>query len=142
MPAGTVPATLRFSQPPGPGCPACTNSFSYDIPVVAGLYSVALVMVEPNATRDGQRLFSVTINGQETGPIDVFSLVHADNVSTVFIGYALAGVGAIHIKFTGIVGNAIVSQIVILQMQFTSVISCTCPPPAAANVLWNVRKVN
>jgi hypothetical protein len=119
MPAAAAPfPTLRFGA-----------SFSYDVSVVPGLYSIALVMVEPNALANGQRLFTVTINGQETGPIDVFSLVHADNVSTVFMGYALAGVGAIHLQFTGKTGNAIVSQIVISKVEFTSIISCTCPPP-------------
>ena len=118
---GGTPWTVPPGPPaPAPGLPTLRygTSFKYDIPVVSGLYAVSLVFAEPNAAAPGARVFTAAINGQVSPPIDVFALTHADNAPYTFVGYALAGAGGIHLQFTGLIGNAIVSQIQVTGVLF------------------------
>ena len=103
MPATLAPAlqALRY----GP-------SFSYNIPLANGLYNVAVVIVEPNATAPLQRRFTITANGQQTAPVDVFALTGAINVPTTVNLQALVGAGFLRIQFAATIGNAIVSEII------------------------------
>jgi Malectin domain len=105
MPQGAQPAFLRYG-----------TSFGYNIPVPNGWYNVSLTLVEPNATVARQRQFTVTVNGQTTDSIDVFSLAGADNVAYTYSLQALAGAGYVKLQFQGVVGNAIVSEIIVTPM--------------------------
>ena len=89
------------------------SSFAYNIPVPPGWYNVDLILVEPNALTPRQRLFTVSVNGQMTDPIDVFASAPGDNVPYTVHLQALAGVGYVKLQFQGLAGNAIVSEIVV-----------------------------
>lgn len=46
------------------------------IPVPSpGKYAVSVISMEPNKTGTGQRVFTITVNGQQSSPIDLWSLV-------------------------------------------------------------------
>ncbi len=85
-----------------------------NIPVSAnGLYSVALLMLEPNKTGPGQRVFTVTINGDTKGPLDLFALT-GGKLIPYEVDYLFFEVERqITITFRASVGNAVVSAIII-----------------------------
>lgn len=111
--------TLRFGQ-----------RFSYRVPAPSGWYLVRILLVEPNASSAGRRLFRITVNGQDSEPLDIFALVANANKTmsgTKATGWwvettAVSYFGFIKIDFTGIVGNAVVSAIEIYPpVTFTQV---------------------
>lgn len=59
--------TLRFSAQPG-------QPFTYTFPVTAGVTAVSVLLMEPSKTGPGQRIFTVTINGWVSAPIDLYAL--------------------------------------------------------------------
>ncbi len=73
-------------------------------------YIGALVFVEPNKTAAGQRIVTVTVQGQVSEPIDIFALVGRD-VAYVFPFVATVNVGVLDITITGLTGNPILSAI-------------------------------
>ncbi len=95
--------TNRYSQG--------TQSFSYRIPVAAGTYNVALRLSDPTSTAAGQRIFTVTVNGNKSAPIDIFAVVGARKPYTPLLYWAQAGAGFIDIVFQSTKGNATVSGI-------------------------------
>jgi hypothetical protein len=103
MPTTLAPALQALRYAP---------SFQYNIPLTNGLYNVAVVIVEPNATAPLQRRFTITANGQQTAPVDVFALTGAINVPTTVNLQALVGAGFLRIQFAATIGNAIVSEII------------------------------
>ncbi len=86
------------------------TNFSYHIPVPPGVYAVSLRLSDPTATGPGQRIFTVTINGNTSALIDLFALAGARTPYTLPL-YAVAGAGFIDLTFKSSVGNATVSGI-------------------------------
>lgn len=72
--AGSVAYTIPAGAPPGLATLRYGPSFTYAIPLANGSYTVALTFVEPNKTAAGQRVFTVTENGQTSPPLDVFMM--------------------------------------------------------------------
>ena len=92
----------------------------YRIPVQAGVYIGFLDFVEPNKTAAGQRLMSITVNGETSDPIDVFALAPGDDVLYRLPFLAVAQVGIIDVTITGVAGNAILSGIEIAGAPLTA----------------------
>ena len=86
-------------------------AFSYNIPLANGVYAITVTMVEPNKTGSAQRVFTVTANGQESAPLDLFKLTGADNVPYNLPMLTLVGAGMLHLRFQATAGNAVVSEI-------------------------------
>jgi hypothetical protein len=89
-------------------------SFTYTIPVTSGgLYSVSLLMLEPNKTGAGQRVFTATVNGQQSAAIDLFALTGGQLIpyEVDFVLFEIEK--QITISFRASVGNALVSAIII-----------------------------
>lgn len=91
--------TLRFNP-----------SFSYDVPLINGLYTVNLLLIEPNKTGPNQRRFTIAANNQSTPPIDLFAVAGLRKQYTTTL-LALVGNGVLHIDFRATLGNAVVSAI-------------------------------
>lgn len=94
------------------------TNFTYTFPAIPGFYNVTLTFLEPNATRAGQRLFTISINGAISQNIDVWAAVGSSisgNVPYTFRGFAVSN-GSIGIQFRGVVGNAIISKIEFTQI--------------------------
>lgn len=102
-------------------------SFAYDLPIANGFYTVALEMVEPNKTGPGQRIFSVTVNGLSTKPLDLFALTGGQKILYALTVPALVANGDLHIQFTGTAGqNAVINAIYAAPISFTG--SAVGPP--------------
>jgi|SRR5882724_4141579 len=87
------------------------TNFKYDIPLANGIYTVSVVMAEPNKTAAGQRIFTVSANGQTSGPIDLFRITGGINQPYTLPMLALVGAGFLRLQFTASAGNAVVSSI-------------------------------
>lgn len=98
--------TLRYSTN--------NSGFSYDFIEPVGQCDLTLHLLEPNKTGPGQRVFAVTANGNQTGPLDVFALAGGamKPYSTMVPGIWVLD-GHLRIQFTPLngKGNAIVSGI-------------------------------
>ena len=88
-----------------------TRAFSYHIPVPSGIYNVVLQFTDPTSTAAGQRIFTVTVNGNESAPIDIFAAVGTRTPYSPPLFIADAGAGFIDITFQSTKGNATVSGI-------------------------------
>lgn len=88
-----------------------TQAFSYRIPVVAGTYNIVLRLSDPTSTAAGQRIFTVTVNGNKSAPIDIFAAVGAKKPYSPGLYIAQAGAGFIDLVFQSTKGNATVSGI-------------------------------
>ncbi len=87
------------------------GNFAYDVPVPDGHYSVTLRFAEPSA-KAGERAFDVTINGKVVlAGFDVAATAGGPRIGTDRTFEADAVKGVIHIAFTPVVGEAIVSAI-------------------------------
>jgi Malectin domain len=93
-------------------------SFSYDIPMTNGFYTVTFRLLEPNKTAVGQRIFTITANGVHSDPIDIFAMAGA-NAPTYINLLVLVGNGHLRIDFAASVGNAVVSAMEILNAYFS-----------------------
>ena len=106
-------------DPPGTGALATLRYgpvFSYDVPVHNGFYSITFHLVEPNKTGPGQRLFTITANGIQSDPLDIFALAgfaKLDHPVTLFV---LVGNGHLRITFAASLGNAVVSAMDIVAV--------------------------
>ncbi len=100
-------ATLRYGR-----------AFSYDVPLTNGLYLVLIGFIEPDETGPGQRVFTVTVNGQASSAIDLFALTGGDNLMYGRSFVALVGAGWLHLVFDGGSGNAVVSTISIAPVTY------------------------
>ncbi len=90
------------------------TNFSYRIPVPVGIYVVMLRLSDPTSAGVGQRVFTVTVNGNTTAPIDLFSLVGARTPYALQL-LAVAGAGFVDLAFKSTSGNATVSGIDIYE---------------------------
>ena len=99
MPNGAVkPATLRYG-----------TSFSYTLPTRAGMYALKLGWIDANKIAVGQRVFTVSVNGQASAPIDLYAL-YGNSYGEMTVP-VLATWGRIAITFAASAGNAIISTI-------------------------------
>ncbi len=95
------------------------TSFSYTIPLASqGLTSVSVLLMEPNKTGPGQRVFTVTVNGHQSPPLDLFALTGGKLVPYE-VDFLFVAVGQVTVSLNASIGNAVVSAIVVL------------PPPAS-----------
>ncbi len=117
-------------------------SFSYDVPITNGFYTVKFDFLEPNKTAANQRIFTITANGQQSDPIDVFAMAGV-NIPTSTSLLVMVGNGHLRINFAAIIGNAVVSAIEITPASIPTGImtlklfqcapplsDVTCSPPA------------
>ncbi len=86
-------------------------SVHYSIPIAPGAYAGTLVFVEPNKTAAGQRVITITIQGQASGPVDVFALSGGDDKVFRWPFFAVVSAGLLDIRIDGLLGNAVVSSI-------------------------------
>lgn len=86
-------------------------AFGYAIPLMNGLYRVTLHFEEPNQVAANKRLFSVTANGQQTEPLDLFALAGGTLKSYSRNLLVLVGAGWLRVQFTATLGNAVISGI-------------------------------
>ncbi len=131
-------------DPPGTGALATLRYgpvFSYDIPVHSGFYLVTFHMSEPNKTGPGQRLFTITANGVQSDPLDVFALAGGAKIPYSLSLLTMVGNGHLRITFAASLGNAMVSAMEITQVRDSTVTiklyqcapplsDVTCSPPA------------
>ncbi len=99
-------------DPPGTGALATLRYgpvFSYDVPLKNGFYLVTFHFSEPNKTGPRQRVFTVTANGIQSDPIDLFALAGFAKVPYQFGLFVLVGNGHLRMTFTASLGNAVVS---------------------------------
>lgn len=82
----------------------------YQLQFPPGLYAGSLIFVEPNRTAAGQRLMTVSVQGQTSPQLDIFAQVGLDKV-LAFPFLALVSAGTLDILVTGNVGNAVLSGI-------------------------------
>ncbi len=143
---GQNPSTCwEVSLPPPLSFLRYGTSFKYDIPLPRGLYSIDVTVVEPNKTGPNQRLFTITANGQTTSNIDVFSATGGINVPLNVPMMALVGAGWLHLQFTAVTGNAIVSEIVVRPYPaviMTAWETCTSPPTCAGLERVTIQKAD
>jgi hypothetical protein len=83
-----------------------------------GLVSVAVQLEEPTKTGPGQRIFTVTVNGQQTPPLDLFALTGGTRVAYE-VDFWFVAQSQITVTFAPSLWNAVVAGIVVL------------PPPVA-----------
>ena len=91
------------------------TSFSYTIPVpTPGMTAVSVLLMEPNKTGPGQRLFTITVNGHTSAPLDLFALTGGKLIPYEYDTALFVAQSQVTISFNAIVGNAVVSAIVML----------------------------
>ena len=83
----------------------------YSVPTAPGVYVGWVTLVEPNKTAAGQRLLTITVQGQTSAPVDVFACAGGADLPCRFLFLAVSAVGTIDIQITGTLGNAVVSEI-------------------------------
>ncbi len=83
------------------------TSFSCTFPATNGLYDVTLELLEPNKTAVLQRRFTVAVNGQIVGPLDLFALVGLRMPYKPPIFQALVTTGQLRFDYVGSIGNAV-----------------------------------
>lgn len=153
---GTTPTELYLVNPatsfayptataPNPNLPAafptlrwCSTGVPchYRIPVQPGVYILFLDFVEPTKTGPGQRSQFVTIQGQQSLPMDIFALAGGEFINYRAPFLAVAEVGVIDIQITATLGNAIISGIEIAGAPLTAGLPVT---PAGAAELTAMR---
>lgn len=75
-------------------------SFSYTIPAPNGTCDVTLGFSEPNKTAPGQRIFTITANGQVVADVDIFARAGLLTPTTVALGAVPVTDGFLHLTFT------------------------------------------
>lgn len=76
------------------------NPFTYTIPAPNGTCDVTLGFSEPNKTAPGQRLFTITLNGQTVAEVDIFARAGAAlTPTTIAIGGVPVTDGFLHLAF-------------------------------------------
>lgn len=90
--------------------------FSYDVPRQNGFYAVTFHMSEPNKTGPKQRIFTITANGIQSDPIDIFALAGFAKMPYAVSLFVMVGNGHLRINFVASVGNALVSAIDIVAV--------------------------
>lgn len=94
------------------------NSFSYNIPVENGSYQVVLMFAEIFHSSAGQRVFNVSIEGEEViSNLDIFSKVGKNAAYNETYDVTISD-GVINISFTTIADNAKISAIRVVDLAF------------------------
>ncbi|MGZ3306207.1 MAG: malectin domain-containing carbohydrate-binding protein, partial [Asticcacaulis sp.] len=99
------------------GDPALYSSYregmsGYDIPVPDGDYYVRFSFIEPSASKPGERVFDISINGTVVRPaLDVFTAAGGKLAGVDTVVKAQAKGGALHIGFTPRAGQPVISGI-------------------------------
>jgi hypothetical protein len=107
--AGTVDSTLYQSLRYG--------NASYNIPLANGSYSVTLKFAEIFWNAAGQRVFNVSMQGQQViSNLDIYAQVGLNAAYDVTIPVSVTN-GVLNIAFTSVVDNAVVSAIEVTQAQ-------------------------
>jgi beta-galactosidase len=107
----TVPETGRVWDAYREG-----SSFSYDVPLADGNYTVTLGILEPTATAAGARVLSVDANGVNVvSGLDPFAKAGGRNTATTVSFPTTVTAGKLKLDFKGIVGKAIVSNIAVVR---------------------------
>jgi hypothetical protein len=145
----TYPATgwtLKYTDAnlPAPYTSLCFGpTLHYRIPLPSGVYVGWLTFVEPSKTAVGQRLQTVSIQGQVSAPIDVFGLATGQDKPYKFLFVAIVSTGILDIQIVSQVGSyAVLSGIDAAGVPITSadgmlqsgtlvVITPLVEPPAA-----------
>lgn len=98
--------TLRYSD--------AETEFSYDIPIVNGTYTVILKFTEEFEDSIGLRVFDITIEGNVVAEnLDIFEEVGGEAAYDLVVGNVVVADAELNIVFTDVVGDAIVSAIVV-----------------------------
>lgn len=106
--SGTTDGTLYQSERYG--------NFAYSIPVANGNYSVTLKFAELYFSSAGQRVFSVTINGQTViSNLDIYAKVGQNAAYDVVVPVSVTN-GAINVNFVSQVNNAKLGAMLIKTM--------------------------
>lgn len=101
VPLGPKPwADLRYSSG--------TNPFGYSLKLDNGFYRVRFYLMEPNKTGAGQRLFTITANGQSSAALDLFKLAGLRGQYSLDM-FVPVNNGVLAITFRSTLGNAVVS---------------------------------
>ena len=106
------------------------TNFSYSVPVANGNYNVSLYLSELNFTDFGQRVFDVSLEGQEAlDNLDIYKLTNnafldgENDASVVKIpNLAVVTDGAIDLNFTSVVGDAALAGIEITPVKGAQVL--------------------
>lgn len=107
----TVPETGRVWDAYREG-----SSFSYEVPLANGNYTVTLGFLEPTATAAGTRVLNVDANGVNVvAGLDVFAKAGGRNAATTASFPVAVTAGKLKLDFKGTVGNAIVSNIAVVK---------------------------
>jgi hypothetical protein len=125
---GTPDETLYQTQRYG--------NFSYNIPLDNGSYNVTLKFAELYWNSSGQRVFDVSMQGQQViSNLDVFALVGKDSAHDVTTAVSVTN-GMLTITFNSVVDNAIVNAIEITQGSPTCTVSAPTVSitPASQNI--------
>lgn len=92
------------------------SSFSYEVPLANGNYTVTLGFLEPTATAAGSRVLNVDANGVNVvSGLDVFAKAGGRNAATTASFPVAVTAGKLKLDFKGNVGNAIVSNIAVVK---------------------------
>ena len=138
QPIAVVPAPVMAPIVVNPGSKSCTGAvyqdqtlgtmqfgvvMTCDIAVPTGLYQVAVQMADPRSATTsggvGLRLFTITANGQQTMPIDLYKSPGPRTITTQYL-YAMAGAGALHLTWVATAGNAVWNSITVTALQVTA----------------------
>jgi hypothetical protein len=93
------------------------SSFTFSKSVANGSYQLRLLFEEPTATTAGQRKFNVSAQGTPIlSNFDVFAAAGANKKAVARTFTVNVTNGTLTLKFTGVVGNAIVSGIELLPV--------------------------
>jgi len=120
------------------------TAFSYDFAVPNGSCSVKLDLIENRpavstlgvtAASVGARVFTVTVNGVSTGPIDILVVAGAQTPYSPAPIIAPVTNGRLHLDFLATAGNASVSGIEATCTPAPDGLSCSSLTPAAGVVL-------
>jgi hypothetical protein len=91
------------------------TTFTYSIPLRAGLYDLTLSFCETSKTAPKQRVFSVNVQGEESAPIDLVALTGGPHFPYVQVWRAVqvhpTTGGVLTVRFNKIIGNPVVNAI-------------------------------
>lgn len=96
-------------------------SFTYRLVVpMNGFYRVRAYLMENRSTNiaAGQRIFTITVNGQASAPIDIFAAVGSKTPYILDL-FAVTNSGTITVAVTATKGNAVVSALEVAPMALT-----------------------
>ncbi len=99
---------------PFPALEWTSGPLTCTVPVASGMTAVSVSLMEPNKTGPGQRVFTVTVNGMQSAPIDLFALTGGKLIVYEYDTPLFVAAGEVTITVKASIGNPVVSQIKIL----------------------------